>query len=132
MRRRPLPRRQFALSSAAMPPDPQETTDRPKPKKWRRRAKRLAAGAGAFLLLGAFTLLAFAWVPMGKRPVGDRLVRMQSSPQWGGRTFVNPEPMWNDYIGMFSEMASSSEFADPQEALEFDGPDDGCQYSCRL
>lgn len=96
--------------------------NQPAPRKWRRRAKRFVAASTVLLFLAVLTLTAIAWVPMGKRPTGDRLVRMQSSPQWGGRTFVNPEPMWNDYVGMFAEMAGTSEFADPQAPLEFDGP----------
>jgi L-ascorbate metabolism protein UlaG (beta-lactamase superfamily) len=33
---------------------------------------------------------------LGKRAAGERLARMQASPQWGCRGFVNPEPLSND------------------------------------
>lgn len=52
-------------------------------------------------------MLIDGWVSFGKRASGDRLARIQGAPQWDGRRFVNPEPMWNDYTGMFDFFASS-------------------------
>lgn len=95
------------------------------PPKRRRWLKRGVLGGGVLFLAFAMLMTAMTWVPIGKRPTGDRLDRMQASPQWSGRKFVNPEPMWNDYSGMVREMFRSSEFADPQQALAFDSVPSG-------
>jgi len=52
-------------------------------------------------------MMADGWVSLGKRASGERLARIQASPQWDGSKFVNPEPLWNDYMGMFNFFAST-------------------------
>ena len=101
----------------------QEPEPSPPPRKWRRRVKRTAGLLAVVFLAMVVTLSALAWVGIGKRAAGDRLDRMKSSPQWGGRTFVNPEPMTNYFGRMVREMLDSSEFADPQVPLAFDRVD---------
>lgn len=84
----------------------------------RRRLRRrlAAAGFGAFGL-GLAVVAVQAWVPMGKRASGARLERMQASPQWAGDGFENPQPLWNDTWGMFTEMWRSSAHAWPDDPL---------------
>jgi L-ascorbate metabolism protein UlaG (beta-lactamase superfamily) len=72
------------------------------------------------LLIAALVVLAMAWTAIGKRPTGERLQRMHASPNWGGSTFVNPEPMWNNFLGMMTEGFSASDHTAPSEPLVFD------------
>ena len=43
--------------------------------------------------------------------------RMEQSSQWQDRAFENPEPLWNDYLGMFTEMADISPDGEPDVDL---------------
>ncbi len=56
------------------------------------------------------------WRAYGKRPAGARLARMQSSPNWKGGRFVNPEPMENDLVGAVLGVIHKSPYTSP------DGP----------
>ncbi|HZF50609.1 MAG TPA: MBL fold metallo-hydrolase [Polyangiaceae bacterium] len=85
--------------------------------RWAGRVLRLALIA---LLLTAAVALVQAWVPMGKAASGARLSRMQASPQWDGDGFENPQPLWNDNWGMFTEMADVSDYATPTSPLPVD------------
>ena len=72
----------------------------------------------AVLALGAGGLgLADAWPAFGGAPGGDRLARMQASPQWSGGGFTNPEPLWNDTLGMLRTMFSPMPFTSPEGEL---------------
>ena len=62
-------------------------------------ARRVAALVLLFVAIGAAGLIADGWIAFGKAPTGDRLARMQASPQWSEGVFVNPQPMWNDIWG---------------------------------
>jgi L-ascorbate metabolism protein UlaG (beta-lactamase superfamily) len=67
------------------------------------------------MLLGtgsAAGVLADAWTPIGTSASGDRLVRMQASPQYGDGVFENPQPMYNDYMGMFTGFTDLSPVAE--------------------
>jgi L-ascorbate metabolism protein UlaG (beta-lactamase superfamily) len=62
------------------------------------RGRRKAAIA--LLVLAAFAsaialALAF-WPSFGARASGERLARMENSPEWHGDRFENPQPMWSD------------------------------------
>ena len=62
------------------------------------RARRIAGvvlGVLAALALGT-TLTLAGCQSFGEKPDGERLARMQRSPQWHDDRFVNPQPMWND------------------------------------
>jgi len=63
-----------------------------------------------------FTLID-GWTAMGRRPSGERLARIQRSPQYQDGRFRNPQPLYNDYWGMITSMFSGSAFATPNEAL---------------
>ena len=54
---------------------------------------------------------------MGTSASGQRLERMQRSPQWRDGRFVNPEPLINDWIGMFSSLSAASDHLAPLEPL---------------
>jgi len=61
----------------------------------RRRVAGLLLGGAAAVAAGV--ALTFAGCPsFGERASGERLARMQKSPQWRDDRFENPQPMWND------------------------------------
>jgi L-ascorbate metabolism protein UlaG (beta-lactamase superfamily) len=64
------------------------TTKRPK----RGRALRVAAGITGTLALAFALLLADAWRAIGTRAQGERLARIQASPEWSGDRFRNGIP----------------------------------------
>lgn len=84
-----------------------------------RRRRRFLRVAG-WLVLGAavagVALFFSGWRAYGKRPTGARLARMQSSPNWKGGHFVNPEPMENDLVGAVLGVIHKSRYTSP------DGP----------
>lgn len=51
---------------------------------------------------------------MGKRAEGERLIRMQSSPQWKEGQFVNPQPLINDFWAALGSMFRPSPEVDPK------------------
>jgi L-ascorbate metabolism protein UlaG (beta-lactamase superfamily) len=83
----------------------------------RRRAGQLALGALGAGIAAVAGLLADAWVPMGTAPEGERLARMQASPQWSDGIFVNPQPMWNDFTGMLTGFLRASPYGSPDAPL---------------
>ena len=88
-----------------------------KPGRWRIRIRRFAGVALVVALAGGAVMLLDGWASFGKRASGERLERVQGSAQWDGRRFVNPEPLWNDYTGMFGFFGSSGVPKVPQEPL---------------
>lgn len=89
----------------------------------RRRRKRIALVLLAATVGSGAVVLALAWVPFGAGASGARLERMEASPRWNGGGFENPQPLWNDGWGMFTEASSGSEESSPAEALGFDAGD---------
>jgi L-ascorbate metabolism protein UlaG (beta-lactamase superfamily) len=86
---------------------------RVKVRKWRR-----VLGRGLLLLLAlvaALCLVLFVqgFRAFGKRPSGDRLLRMQRSPHYVDGRFVNPQPLVNDFFGMLEGMRHTSEHVSP-------------------
>ena len=72
---------------------------------------------GVVFSVGSGALLADAWVPFGKAAQGDRLARMEASPQYDDGVFVNVEPMWNN-MDPRDAMGRSSEYASPTQPIE--------------
>jgi L-ascorbate metabolism protein UlaG (beta-lactamase superfamily) len=78
------------------------------PRKPRRigRALRIAGrvflGLAALIVVLALVVVIDGWSAFGKAAEGARLSRMEASPQWDDGVFVNPQPLWNDWLGMFS------------------------------
>ncbi|MFO0675595.1 MAG: MBL fold metallo-hydrolase [Polyangiaceae bacterium] len=87
-------------------------------KAIRRRVSRvLRAGAALFLVFAGVTL-AMAWKGLGHRAEGERLARMQRSPQWKDGHFENPEPLANDFAGMLTGMMHASEDTSPKVPID--------------
>jgi len=57
----------------------------------------LAVTSLLFVLSSVFLLTGCA--AFGSKPSGDRLLRVQQSPEWHGDHFENPQPMWADARG---------------------------------
>lgn len=78
---------------------------------------RWLARAALVVLLGGVLLVATAWRAFGKRPVGERLQRMEASAQWDGGGFENPQPLRNDAWGMVTGATEGSKYAAPSGAV---------------
>lgn len=89
----------------------------PKKKAWRRVAKRIAAALGISLLAFATVAIISGWEAFGRAADGDRLARMQASPQWDGDGFENPQPLWNDAWGGFVGAFKTSDYGSPDAPL---------------
>jgi L-ascorbate metabolism protein UlaG (beta-lactamase superfamily) len=63
--------------------------------------------------LAALVLAQQGYRAFGKSASGARLERMQNSPQYRGGQFVNPQPLFNDFWGMFEGMRHVSEDVSP-------------------
>ncbi|MFT3928399.1 MAG: MBL fold metallo-hydrolase [Myxococcales bacterium] len=85
----------------------------PSPRRW----TRLTLWIGLPLLGVALVLLALAWPAMGQRASGERLARMEHSPQWHDGHFENPQPIINDIGGMLSGLFDASPVASPEGVL---------------
>ena len=81
------------------------------------RFLKIIGALAALGLLVAGALVAQAWAAMGAAPVGERLAKMQASPQWGEGIFHNPQAMWMDELGMITNFTELSDYADPTEPL---------------
>jgi L-ascorbate metabolism protein UlaG (beta-lactamase superfamily) len=79
------------------------------PKTGRRRVwlRRTLGAVFVAFVLASVMMAIDGWASFGKRPAGERLERIQASPQWNGRKFVNPEPLWNDMLGAVSSWTRS-------------------------
>ena len=67
------------------------------------------------LALGLFIglVLAQGWKAFGKAASGARLERMQRSANFKDGHFINPQPLVNDYWGMFGALLHASEHVNP-------------------
>ncbi|RME20429.1 MAG: MBL fold metallo-hydrolase, partial [Deltaproteobacteria bacterium] len=104
-----------------MPPPPRAATAAPPPPSRRRFRRHLRGGAAVLSsagLLAVLGLLADGWTAFGHRATGgERLARMHRSPQWTGKRFENPEPLWNDFLGMLTAFGRTSPVAEPDSPL---------------
>ncbi|MEO7962584.1 MAG: hypothetical protein ABIT38_01600, partial [Gemmatimonadaceae bacterium] len=75
-----------------------------------KRFAALVVLALAILFAGG---LALAWRGFGQRPSGERLARMQRSPEYHDGKFVNALPMWNDWRGALTVLLHASPNASP-------------------
>ena len=53
----------------------------------------------------------------GGVPEGARAARMRRSPQWGGSTFVNPQPLWMSTSLALEEMGNRPPHSSPKEPV---------------
>jgi len=65
--------------------------------------------------LGLGGLLASGCTAMGSSATGERLLKMQASPQYGDGKFENPDPMYISYSESWSAMFGSVENRSPSE-----------------
>ena len=59
-------------------------------------------------------VVADGWKAFGHRAEGERLARMQRSPQWKDGHFVNPQPLDNDYVRSFTGLLEASDHTSPE------------------
>lgn len=79
---------------------------------------RSLTGAALLFLVACASLLANAWVGLGHGPDAERKAVMEASSQWGeGGVFANPQPLWNDILGMIKTGMNVSPVANPSEPL---------------
>ncbi|MGH1345262.1 MAG: MBL fold metallo-hydrolase [Nannocystales bacterium] len=100
-----------------------ETDLHPPRPFWRRlvRWAGLATLAVLIAMLGLATVvLVQGWEAIGYAPRGERLAKMRASPQWADGVFENPQPLWNDEIGMVTEFAESEPNRVPDAPLPVD------------
>lgn len=71
----------------------------------------------ALIVVVSATALAFAWRPIGHRATGERLARMERSPERRGDKFVNPQPLINDSRGALKAMSEASPVSSPPTPL---------------
>ena len=69
-----------------------------------------------FALIAVAAAVADGWKAFGRAAEGDRLARMQRSPQWKDGHFVNPQPLANDYWRMFTGLLEASRHTSPDGA----------------
>jgi L-ascorbate metabolism protein UlaG (beta-lactamase superfamily) len=93
-----------------------------------RRVLRAARWLPLAILIGLAAVLANAWTAMGHRAAGERLARMQRSPQWKDGHFVNPQPLRNDNWGAMTAMFHASDDASPRQPIPAD-PIDPARFS---
>ncbi len=86
-------------------------------RPWLRRILRTVSGAAALVSLAGLTLVLAGWSDFGKGPTGERKQRMQSSPQWTGSKFANPQPLYNSPAGMFGFVTRRSKHTRPKEPI---------------
>ena len=75
----------------------------------------LAGLFGLFVLSGAVVVFS-NWAAFGKRAQGERLARMERSPQWDGSGFENPQPLSGEIAisKIADELFNGSDYASPE------------------
>ena len=84
---------------------------------WRRRLGRGALVVVAGLLAFAAVLIVDGWVAFGDGATGERLARMERSPQWDDGAFDNPQPLYNDVMGSLAAVFDGSDHATPDAPI---------------
>ena len=75
--------------------------------------KRIALGLVAAVATVLLVALGIAWRPIGHGASGERLVRMQRSPEWRDGQFVNPQPIINHMADGLTAMRRVSAVSTP-------------------
>ncbi|NMO17216.1 hypothetical protein HPC49_13135 [Pyxidicoccus fallax] len=89
-----------------------------KNRTWMRWLGRVALGLGALLAVAVVAALVDGWRAFGQRADGERRVRMEKSPQWGGDgRFVNPQPLKNDFWGSVTGAFKASAYGSPSTPM---------------
>ncbi len=74
---------------------------------------RILRAVGLAALLLSVVVLTQGWVAFGKAASGERLARMQRSPNYRDGHFVNPQPLHNDLWDMLRGLWHASEHVSP-------------------
>ncbi|HET9957220.1 MAG TPA: MBL fold metallo-hydrolase [Polyangiaceae bacterium] len=88
-----------------------------KVKPFLRRFGRFLLGLVAASILLTLVLLVDGWRAFGHRAEGQRLERMQRSPQFRDGHFVNPQPLVNHLLLMFEGLLHVSPNASPSTQI---------------
>lgn len=87
------------------------TDSAPRPRRrWLRRGAGIVLGLCA---LACLALVVDGWTAFGTSASGARRARMERSPEWDDGVFENPQPLWNDFWGMFLGALDTSEHSVP-------------------
>lgn len=79
--------------------------------------RRLLRLAGLALLGFIAAIVVSGWKAFGTSAEGERLRRMQQSPQWKDGAFENPQPLVNDAWGMLTGLFHVSPDVSPREPV---------------
>lgn len=80
-----------------------------------KRKRKIGLAVLVASLAFAGFLVVDGWRAFGKGATGERLARMQASPQYdhGDAVFVNPQPLWNDVWGSVTTFLRASPVMSP-------------------
>jgi L-ascorbate metabolism protein UlaG (beta-lactamase superfamily) len=81
--------------------------------RWRPLWRRVLKWIALALLALVASCVVDGWRAFGKRATGTRLARMESSPEWRGGNFVDPQPLDNDGWGAISGAVHASPDTSP-------------------
>ncbi len=82
--------------------------------------KRMLQAVGVALVLATIYAVIDGWRAFGHGADGERLARMQRSPQYGDGVFENPQSLVNHFGLMVSGMFSASDDATPESTPPFE------------
>jgi L-ascorbate metabolism protein UlaG (beta-lactamase superfamily) len=88
-------------------------SDAEKPKAPRRLRRTVGRMVLLSIAAGVTFLLVDGCRSFGKAAAGDRLVRVEASPQRGDGIFENPQPMWNDFSLSVQALWNQSDVGNP-------------------
>ena len=92
-------------------------------KKKRGRLGRIARLVGVGVLLLGAAIVVDGWKAFGTAARGERLQRMQQSPQWKDGAFENPQPLVNDGWLMLKGLFNASPDASPKTPVPLEKVD---------
>ncbi len=95
-----------------------------------RRLVRLVRWTAVLGLVVSAALVADGWRAFGKGAKGERLARMNQSPQRQGSVFENKQPLWNDVTGSVLGFLDGSAYAAPTEPIPYE-PVDPARFATR-
>lgn len=98
------------------------------PRTLRRRLLRLALGLLLLLVAATGVLLWDGWEAFGKAAAGDRLARVEASPQWTDGAFQNQQPLWNDILGSVTFSSADGAVTSPRNPIPV-VRDDGSRFN---
>ncbi len=92
------------------------------------RAKRILAAIAGLLAVTVAGILFSGWQAFGAGAQGQRLERMEASPQWSDGVFANPQELYNDVWTSLTSWTELSDAATPRAEVPT-VPSDGSQFA---